>query len=136
MDMNGLILIGKILNARENKLRMSSFYKENYANAEARLKGARSSYNHFGMYEDCGSSYEDDYTEAKVIHKESQKMLPMVINSEKYYKKLKHQLQQQYPDLMPVLEQQLEQQTKELDEKYRSTNKKPEPISKKTIKPM
>ena len=54
---------------------------------QSNLEGAKQSYKDFGMFDDCGESYSNDYTEAKAIVK---CLIGVKISLEKYEKKLKH----------------------------------------------
>jgi hypothetical protein len=113
--------IGKILAAREAVLYIKKKYKENYAGAEGQLQQARNDLNHFGLYDDCGPSYEADYDKAKKHVAESEKMLPVVISFEKHYKKLKHEFKEKYPapEQQQLLHDYLTQQTQDIDKEYR-----------------
>lgn len=113
--------IGKILAAREAVLYIKKKYKENYAGADSQLQQARNDLNHFGLYDDCGPSYEADYDKAKKHVAESEKMLPIVISFEKHYKKLKHEFNENYPapEQQQLLHDNLMKQTQDIDQQYR-----------------
>ena len=115
-----MIEIGKVLQARESKLFMSKKYKENFANAEQKLAYAKKNLSIFGMYDDCGSSYEGDYEIAQGESNAAKQNLSLLISFEKNYKKLKHEFNESYPEYLDLLENHLEKQTKEIEQKYRS----------------
>lgn len=117
------IEIGKILAARSAVLHIKKKFKESYAGAGTELKQAKDDLNMFGLYDDCGPSYEHDYDKAKQKVAESEKMLPIVISFEKYYKKLKHEFAEHYPEHQQLLHDHLAMQTQEIEREYRKKNK-------------
>lgn len=113
------ILIGEILQARNSKLFISNQHKIKFKNAEKELDLARKDLSAFGMYDDCGSSYESDYELAKGKFEESKNNLSLVISFEKNYKKLKHEFMEKYPEYEFLLNEYLNNQTKLIEKKYR-----------------
>ncbi len=114
-----LIDIGKVLEARSSKLFMSKKYKENYKNAEQELAGAKKDLSIFGMYEDCGPSYEAAYEEAKGRMDASRTNLALMISFEKHYKKLKHEFNEKHPEYVELLNLHLDKQTEQIEKEYR-----------------
>lgn len=105
------IAIGKILEARASKLYVRRKHVESFAGAEQELASAKSSYNSFGMYDDCGPSYEADLEQATAKFAMARSSVSLLISFEKHLKRLKHEFNEQYPEYLPILEAELNAQT-------------------------
>lgn len=105
------IAIGEILQARETKLYVRRKHMERFAGAGKELASATHAYNSFGMYDDCGPSYEADYYAAKARVLQSFESLQLYISFEKHLKKLKHAFAANFPEYLPELESALAAQT-------------------------
>lgn len=121
-SLNALIAIGKILEARETKFYISKKHKTSFKNAEARLASAKKDLSTFGMFEDCGTSYEAAYVEAVGFADGANASVNLVVSFEKHYKKLKHEFSEKFPEYLELLNSFLEKQTKEIEAKYRGKN--------------
>ncbi len=86
------------------------------------LKGeyeeAKKDLNRFGMFEDCGPSYEASYETARGKLDASRSNLSLLISFEKHYKKLKHEFSEKHPEYLDVLNKCLEEQTDKIQKKY------------------
>lgn len=114
-----LIDIGKILEARNNKLFVSKKYKENFRDVEKNFESAKKDLSIFGMYEDCGSSYEMSYENAKGALEASKTNLSLIISFEKHFKKLRHEFNEKHPEYVDLLNLHIENQTKQIEKEYR-----------------
>lgn len=118
-NFQALIDIGKVLEARSSKLFLAKKYKENYKNAEENFKSAERNVAIFGMYEDCGSSYEMSYENARGSLEASRASLSLVISFEKHFKKLKHEFIEKHPGYVVLLNLHLAKQTEQIEKEYR-----------------
>lgn len=116
------IAIGEILHARETKLYMRKKHMERFAHAKQSLAQALRDYNTFGMYDDCGPSYEADYERARGHCEEAQQNLSLYISFEKHLKKLKHAFKEKYPEYLDALEQAWNAQTEQIQAANRGHN--------------
>lgn len=114
-----LIDIGKILEARSSKLFLSKKYKELYKNIQNEVESAKKDLSIFGMYEDCGSSYEAWYENAKGKMEASRESLSLLISFEKHLKKLKHEFKEKHPEYIDLLNLHLDKQTEQMEKEYR-----------------
>lgn len=116
-----LIAITEIVAAQAVKLQQEHTIKRLCRNAKARLDSARRDYNQFGLYDDCGPSYEDDLRRAEGAMNLHKRLVPELISSQKYLKKLKAQFKEKYgqegQDLLNVV---LADRQKKLDQYHRA----------------
>lgn len=89
--------LGRIYTAHDHR----AHYRAKAKKLTAELKSAKRDLNTFGMYDDCGPSYEASYSEAKGAHSSA---LALKISSERYYKKLKHEFLEAHPEHCATLE--------------------------------
>lgn len=116
------IAIGRILSTRESKLYIRAKNINLVRSAESRLAQAKSSYSAFGMYDDCGPSYEADLIEAKENVRNAQSARALIISFEKHLKKQRCEFKEKYPEWVPLLEQELNRQTEQIQAKNKSLN--------------
>jgi len=76
-------------------------YREMAKSATAKLEAAKRDFNAFGMFDDCGPSYEASYSQAKGSYEMA---VALKISSEKHYKKLKHEFLDAFPSSVDALE--------------------------------
>ncbi len=118
-QMLAFIDIGKVLEARSSKLFVSKKFKETFKNAEAEYEEAKKDLSRFGMFEDCGPSYEARYEEARGRLDATMSSRSLLISFEKYYKKLNHEFAEKHPEYLDVLNKCLEEQTDKIQKEYR-----------------
>lgn len=119
-QIQAMIDIGRVLEARNSKLFVSKKFKETFKNAEAEYEEAKKDLNRFGMFEDCGPSYEASYEAARGKLDASRSNLSLLISFEKHYKKLKHEFSEKHPEYLDVLNNCLEEQSEKIQKEYRS----------------
>lgn len=96
------IMLGQFINAYENRLHAD----ENYDKQSAYLKECEKDVKNFGMFEDCGPSYDYSLTHAQASHSEALKRKQ---SQEKHFKKIKHELLEMYPQYASSLDNLMEQ---------------------------
>mgnify|MGYP007127345302 CR=1 FL=1 len=89
--------LGSLQVAHENR----AHYRERAKSATAELEAAKRDFNAFGMFDDCGPSYEASYSQAKGSYEMA---VALKISSEKHYKKLKHEFLDAFPKAKDSLE--------------------------------
>ena len=90
--------IGRILMAHQSVMDLRFHLKGYLRESGHDLEAARRDVREYGMYGDCGPSYEDDYAEAKGIEKGLKVARNQVDRKEKYVKLLKHEFKAKYPE--------------------------------------
>ena len=89
--------LGRVKTAHENR----AHYRQKVKTADARLESARRDNLAFGMYEDCGDSYRATYDEAKASR---EAYIEIRISTEKFYKMVKAQFLEAFPDHREALD--------------------------------
>ncbi len=111
--------IGKILSIRESKLYLRSKNLTALKTAQQELSTAQSDYSAYGMYDDCGLSYEMSLVEAKAKAKNAQNDLSLIISFEKYLKKERCAFLEKYPEWKYLFEQEFNAQTERIQKQNR-----------------
>lgn len=120
---NASLQIGSILMALENFKDLKhkvNFYKKKFTHE---LSEAKKDYQSFGMFEDCGSHYEEkiNLVESKyntLIFQFQNQM----IRKEKYYRKLRHQFIIDFPSYTQTLNNMIVQKNIEIAQYHRNKN--------------
>ena len=90
-------LLGRVVTAHDNR----RHYREKAKLAQGEFEGAKRDLNAYGMFDDCGPSYEASYSEAKGNLSAARQHK---ISVERYYKKLKHEFLEAFPEHATALE--------------------------------
>lgn len=109
--------IGRIFGVYEMMKYLRRKHKDRFKEAKLQLMRARADLDSFGMYDDCGPSYEAAYARAQGEYLETEEQLRLYISTQKYFRKLKHLFREQHPEYVPVLEAYLESQASALSRK-------------------
>lgn len=106
--------LGEVLCAKRMFLHNRAKVREQIKSSLSSLDQAKKSYSMFGMYDDCGPSYESDLIEARAQYNNAMcNRETFVVSSEKFFKKLKHQFLEKYPTFDWMLNEKLEAANKE-----------------------
>jgi hypothetical protein len=89
--------LGRVVTAHENRAHSRQKVKE----ADARLEAAKREHGSLGMYEDCGSFYQTQLDEATGSR---EACIARRVSMEKFYKKVKSEFLDAFPDSREALE--------------------------------
>jgi hypothetical protein len=89
--------LGRVVTAYENRAHSRQKVKE----ADARLEAAKREHGSLGMYEDCGSFYQTQLDEATGSR---EACIARRVSMEKFYKKVKSEFLDAFPDSREALE--------------------------------
>jgi mevalonate kinase len=104
--MNVYIEIGRVLEAHNNRFYVRQKNRQNPSNVDVALRD----YHNFGMYEDCGDFYKEEYERAK---ENARTFLSMKVSAEKHYKKMYLTFKETYPDFITELDYLVSKQAKQ-----------------------
>lgn len=102
--MEAYVEMGRVLEAHNTRFVQRHNTRKQFRN----VASARSDYNDFGMFEDCGSSYASELDAAKAV---SAFALAEKVASERHFKKLKLTFAEKYPEFADELANRLKVQS-------------------------
>ncbi len=101
------IAMGEVLCAFRTHRHLRRKFRGRIKKSRQDLAQAEHDLNSFGMFEDCGPSYEYACARAQGELWATAEQLAMVVSTEKYFRKLRHAFREKYPEHMPLLEARL-----------------------------
>lgn len=90
LDTDFYIMLGGVIEAYHNR----AFVRAQIDAAQAETRSAQADVRSFGMYEDCGDGYQEDYAAAKAVEAYA---IKMKVKAEKHFKARKMAFFEAYP---------------------------------------
>lgn len=116
--------IGSILMALENFKDLKHHVKFYERKFKEELAEATKDYKSLGMFEDCGSYYEEKVKQVENTYfTVTAKFRKQMIRKEKYFRKLRHQFSIDFPEHSQILEEMIINKNSEIAEYHRNKNK-------------